>query len=191
MSKLYSGLSACLVAAAAMLAFTYFGAPLFSSNKAYRDWRVRQTRPLTDGISMQIDGIYILHDASGIRLLRIWSRWLGGIPTDNYELRASIRTTAEFKDDPEMPYWYRPFVPRDQMTDKTPFLWEFRAPKGSPDHIWLRVYFRPKSSNSYSETKKPKEEERWVDFAFPCFQAQDDTQPRESIGWKDLFSTSK
>lgn len=191
MSKLCSSLSAFLVAAFAMLAFAYFGAPLFASNKAYRDWRVRQTRPLADGISMQTDGIYISQDSGGIRLLRIWSCWLGGIPTDEYQLRASIRTTAEFKDGPEMPYWYRPLVPRDKMTDKTPFLWEFPAPKGSPEDIWLRVYFKRKSSSSDFETKKAKEEERWVDFDFPCFQAQDDTQPRESIGWRALFSTSK
>jgi hypothetical protein len=177
---LYSGLIALLTLIAALLAFAFFAAPFLASNKAYRDWRVRQTRALTNDISMRVEGTYIL-PGNGYRTLRIWSRWLGDNPDDRYLLRASIRTTAEFKDTLPMPYWYVPLTP-DFRTKREPlFLWEFHAPQGSPERIWLRVYFRHKNSD---------EAERWVDFDFPYFQTQDPASPSDSIHWRDVLSTS-
>jgi hypothetical protein len=164
----------------ALLAVAFFAAPFLASNKAYRDWRVRQTRSLTDDIRMRIEGTYI-SPGNGNRILRIWSRWLGDNPDDRYNLRASIRTTAEFKETPQA-YWYRPLTPDFRTKSEPLFLWEFQAPQGSPERIWLRVYFRPKNSN---------EAERWIDFDFPYFQAQDSTSPSDSIHWSDILSTSK
>jgi len=177
MDKRYSGFFVLVAAIAALYGLAILCAPFLARSKAYRDWRVQQTRPLTDGISMRIEGTYILSE-SGYRLFRVWSLWQGGNMADNYDVRAAIRTTPEFKETPPAPYWYVPLPQPDPPKEGTLFLWEFHAPKSSPERIWLRVFFRPKHS---------AEKERWVDFDFPYFPAEDPATPNESITLKDVL----
>jgi len=116
---------------------------------------------------MRVEGSFIT-PGEGYRLFRVWSRWLGGDLTDNYTVRAAIRTSADDQGPERQVYWYVPLGAVAPAQEGTPFLWEFHAPSDSPKEIWMRVYFRPKNS---------KEDERWVDFRFPYFQAEDSTSP--------------
>lgn len=199
MNKRYFGFFPLFGVAVVILFGVICGPALLASKKVYRDWRVRQTRPICDEISMRIEGTHILR-GNGYRLLRVSSRWLGGNLKDSYDLRASIRTTVEFKETletsdwcipptatkflktGEIPYWYTPLIglgTDGQPVDGKWALWEFYAPKDLPERIWMRVYFRRKNS---------REKEQWVDFDFPYFPAEDDGQPSDPIRWRDIKS---
>ncbi len=143
---------------------------LLEKVKPYREWRVRQTRAMTENTQMRIEGSYRI-SGNGYTVFRIWSRWLGEDLHENYDLTAALSNDGKFDGKPQA-FWYVWLPSGFQKKEGTFFMWGFHAPPDSTKRVWMRVYYRP---------KKSKEEPRWVDFEFPYFPATDDQPPAGSI----------
>jgi hypothetical protein len=116
-----------------------------------RSWRIRQDKPLVDGIIMRIENLYMHQHSSGIYLMQVRSRWIGGNPNFKYILRATLHATP---DGPpiETAFWQVaiPPVPKDGATQ--PFDWQFRASPPSTSRLYLHVYYRSRDPGSKEES---------------------------------------
>lgn len=187
MNRVRWGLAILVILAALGFAAVRWGDAVLQRYKFYRDWRVGQTLDVANGIKMQVEGTF-LRTGSNYRLLYVWSRWTDGDPVDSIIVRAAIRTTEQYQGVPGVreTYWYNPVL-GGETQEGIPFWWSFHAPPGSPKEIWMRVFYRPRFE---------KGEERWVDFHFPYYQAEDESAPipvRKRIDefFRSQFQSSK
>jgi hypothetical protein len=121
-----------------------------------RSWRITQTKPLVEGISMRVEDVYLFPSGSN-NLLRVKCRWLGGDPNQQNSLRATIRAAS---DSPELDpkFVWQVGVP-DDGRGGIPLIWEFRnVPEGTRKFI-LRIYYCAAAVRNATE--------RFVDFKIP------------------------
>lgn len=107
---------------AVAIAVTIIG--VWSHHEPIRSWRIVQTRPLADGVSMRVENLFLVPSGTNT-LLRFRCRYLGGNPNERFTLRASLLSTANPPDVLQVPSW-QVGVP-DDGRGGIPMIWEFRT----------------------------------------------------------------
>jgi len=144
------------IIACAGIALAMIAAIILSKLEPIRSWRITQTKPLVDGISMRVEDVY-LFPAGTNTLFRIRCRYLGGDPNENYFLKASILSASEPSETISKVMWQAGLA--DDGRGGFPKIWEFLpAPSEGTSRFVLRIYCRGKT---------PDAKEQFVDFRIP------------------------
>lgn len=145
-----------LLAAGALLLLLYFAVTRLPGLEPLRSWRIKQSKPLFDGISMQVEDLH-LYPSERWNFLRVKCRYLGGDPNKQHYLRASIRASMDGPEiDPGMMWQVGIF---DDGKGGIPKMWEFRTTPEHTRRFVMRIYYRPKDA--------PREAEQYVDYDLP------------------------
>jgi len=120
-----------------------------------RSWRIMQTRPLADGISMRVENLFLFPSGTNT-FLRFRCRYLGGNPGDRSSLRASLLNALNSPGMDRIQSW-QVGVP-DDGKGGNPMIWEFRVdPPKRVRNLILRMYWQRAGDTT----------ERFVDFNIP------------------------
>jgi hypothetical protein len=138
------------------VAVVVIAALVLAQHDPIRSWRIVQTKPLADGISMRVENLFLFPSGTNT-LLRFRCRYLGGNPNERFSLRASLLTALNPPGMDRIPTW-QVGVP-DDGRGGIPMIWEFGidTPK-SVRNLILRVYWHPHAGDKT---------ERFVDFNVP------------------------
>ena len=121
-----------------------------------RSWRIVQTKPLAEGISMRVENLFLFPSGTNT-FLRFRCRYLGGNPGDRFALRASLLDAANLPGVDRIQTW-QVGVP-DEGRGGIPMVWEFRVdPPKRVKNLTLRIYWRPHGGDT---------KERLADFNVP------------------------
>jgi hypothetical protein len=96
---------------------------------------------------MKIENLYMHQNRSGIYVMNVRCRWIGGNPNDKYQLRATLH--GEPNGPPiETAFWQVavPTIAKDGAT--LPFDWQFRASPPPTNRLYLRVYYKSREPGS-------------------------------------------
>ena len=141
-----------LVAVAALV----FVALVLSNHEPVRSWRIVQSKPLAEGISMRVENLFLFPSGTNT-FLRFRCRYLGGEPGDRLSLKASLLNASPPPGADGIPTW-EVGVP-DDGRGGIPRIWEFRInPLQKARHLVLLIYWRQRAGDS---------NEHFVDFDVP------------------------
>jgi hypothetical protein len=129
---------------------------VLSNHEPVRSWRIAQTKPLADGISMRVENLFLFPSGTNT-FLRFRCRYLGGEPVNRLSLRASMLYASPPPGMDRIPTW-QVGVPDDGQGG-IPRIWEFRInPHQKSSRVILRIYWHRQMGDTT---------EHFVDFSVP------------------------
>ncbi|MDF3059559.1 MAG: hypothetical protein K0R17_3774 [Rariglobus sp.] len=125
------------------------------ASSRYREWKTNTRVRITDTVEMEIQDAWIVRASDSQNLIRIRTRWVGGMPLDHHIINASLTDKTGRKLYTKR--WYVPLPLGSKNEDGRLFIWEFEPTleKKFDRTLVLQVFVHPNKDQTSTPAMIP------------------------------------